>query len=105
MSGPDIDEGADVLANSDVGGVLELWCHSQGSTTPHLQLSGYSPSDYVSNEVSFRCVVSGSCGSVTSSVATLTRCRTDINCDNVFTPADVAGFVSIWHTSILQGTL
>lgn len=103
----DIAEGEDVLGGNDVGG-LEFWAHSQGSTSPQLHISGINPlaaGGFLAHAVTFRCVVSNSCGATTSPDATLTICRVDSNCDGLFTPADVAAFINTWFSSVQQGTL
>ena len=44
----------------------------------------------------FRCVVTNTCGSVTSDAATLTLCRGDFNCDNAVDGDDVISFFFAW---------
>ncbi|MBX3359560.1 MAG: hypothetical protein KF745_14160 [Phycisphaeraceae bacterium] len=67
-----------------------------GASSPTLRILHPRPGD----RGEYRCVVTGSCGSVPSSAASLSLCEADINCDGVVDPSDVAGFVAIWAASL-----
>lgn len=56
----------------------------------------------------YDCVITGPCGSLTTSAATLTVnpcCPADFNGDGSITPTDVAVFVNAWYGSLVAGTL
>lgn len=52
-----------------------------------------------------RCIVTGSCGSVTSSEATYSICPFDFDCNHSIQPADIAAFVNAWFGSLQGGGL
>jgi hypothetical protein len=63
-----------------------------GTHTQTLRLSGVNAAD----TGSYDCVVSNSCGMVTSSTATLTPCIADFNCDQTAAVADIFEFLNAW---------
>ncbi|MBL8875975.1 MAG: hypothetical protein JNM86_09295 [Phycisphaerae bacterium] len=47
--------------------------------------------------IRFRCIVTNSCGSVTSEPATLVPCQSDLNCDNLVDDADFVVFAAAYN--------
>jgi len=47
--------------------------------------------------IRFRCIVTNSCGSVTSNPATLVPCQSDLNCDDVVDDADFVVFAAAYN--------
>ncbi|MBL8887447.1 MAG: hypothetical protein JNK16_12370 [Phycisphaerales bacterium] len=47
--------------------------------------------------IRFRCIVTNSCGSITSEPATLVPCQSDLTCDNVVDDADFVVFVAAYN--------
>ena len=69
---------------------------SSGAATPdwHIALAASAGGGGGTNRV--RCVVTNTCGSVTSGPATLTICSADFNCDGELNPDDLADFVGAY---------
>lgn len=82
----DLNDGSNVLE----GASLEV----TGSHTSQMTVRGSSHGDL------FRCIVSNSCGSITSSSASVIVCRADTDCDGTIEPADIALFVNTWLASL-----
>ena len=80
----DIAEGADIILGGEFQG------HSSGSTTAQFR---WFNAPTRPNPGRVRCVVSNSCGSVTSNAATLTVCAGDFNCDSSVDFFDYLDFV------------
>lgn len=77
------------------------WVYSGGTitasnvTTDRLQLALNTTPGAV--PVRFRCVVTSSCGSVTSDPATLVPCQSDLTCDNVVDDDDFIVFAAAYN--------
>ncbi|MBL8875972.1 MAG: hypothetical protein JNM86_09280 [Phycisphaerae bacterium] len=63
--------------------------------TDHLQLA--LNTTHGAPPIRFRCVVTNSCGSVTSDPATLVPCQSDLTCDNVVDDDDFVVFVAAYN--------
>jgi hypothetical protein len=48
----------------------------------------------------FQCILTGTCGSVTSSVAALTVCPADFNCSGTLEVADIFDFLNAWFAGV-----
>ncbi|MBL8875973.1 MAG: hypothetical protein JNM86_09285 [Phycisphaerae bacterium] len=63
--------------------------------TDHLQLA--LNTSHSAPPIRFRCIVTNSCGSVTSDPATLVPCQPDMTCDNVVDDADFVVFAAAYN--------
>ena len=65
-----------------------------GALTALLTISGVTPDE----EGNYDCVLTGTCGGVTTNVTTFRVCATDLNCDGETNPDDLADYISCYFS-------